>query len=278
MKINPSPALTAVCMSLLTLGPAATASADSTAPVAKPDQSYTGTVVAVDLQEHILNVRGFLFGKTFNLGEQCTYLLPNQVAGSLADLRPGEKIQVRYQNAHGVLVADRIAQVPMRYEGMVKAIDPVNRTLTVHVRALDRNFQIARACRVVLRNNQSGQLTDIQPGDHVTVTYETPGDHATARQIAQTSQTFTGALIALDLGERTVKASGALITKKFNLADHCAIVINGKLDGRLEDLKPNEKLELTYDAINGVNIVNRIGPAGESPVNSVMTLPPGMGY
>ena len=75
-----------------------------------------------------------------------------------------------------------------------------------------------------------------------------------------------------------MKASGALITKKFNLGDHCAIVINGKLDGRLEDLKPNEKLELTYDAINGVNIVNRIGTAGEPPVNSVMTLPPGMGY
>jgi len=278
MKINSSPALTAVCMSLLTLGPAAADPADQTVPAAKPDKSYTGTVVAIDLQDQVLNVRGWLFGKKFNLGDHCIYRLSDPVPGTINDLRPGEKILVNYQNAHGVLVADRIEQVPIRQEGMVKAIDPVSRTLTVHVRALDRDFQIDSGCRVVLRNNQPGRLADIQPGDHVTVTYEIPGSRPTAREIAQTSQTFTGALVALDLGERTVKAQGAFSIKKFNLADGCAIVINGKLNGRLDDLKPNERLEFTYDDINGVNVVNRIGPAAEPPVNSVMTTPPGMGY
>jgi len=278
MKLHSSQASTAVCLTLMTLGATASVSADPASPLTKPDKSYTGTVLAVDLPEHVLHVHGFLFGKSFNLGDHCTYLLPDQAAGNLNDLRPGEKIHVIYQNAQGVLVADRIEQVPMRYEGMVKSIDPVNRTLTVHIRALDRDFQIASTCQIVLRNNLAGMLTDIQPGDHVTVTYETPGDRPTARQIAQTSQTFTGSLIALDLGERTVKAHGEFNTKKFNLADNCAIVINGKLDGRLDELKPNERLQFTYDELNGVNIVNRIAPAAEPQVNSVMTTPPVQGY
>jgi hypothetical protein len=50
-------------MSLLTLGPAAADPADQTVPAAKPDKSYTGTVVAIDLQDQVLNVRGWLFGK-----------------------------------------------------------------------------------------------------------------------------------------------------------------------------------------------------------------------
>jgi hypothetical protein len=52
------------------------------------------------------------------------------------------------------------------------------------------------------------------------------------------------------------------------VADNCAIVINGKTDGRLSDLKPNDKLVLSYDEINGVNVVNRIALAEAQP-NSV---------
>jgi len=47
-------------------------------------------------------------------------------------------------------------------------------------------------------------------------------------------------------------------TKKFNLGDNCAIVIGGKINGRLADLKPNDKLIFSYDEINGVNVANRL--------------------
>jgi hypothetical protein len=39
-------------------------------------------------------------------------------------------------------------------------------------------------------------------------------------------------------------------------------VINGKINGQLADLKPNDKLVFSYDEINGVNVANRIAPAG----------------
>jgi hypothetical protein len=163
-------------------------------------------------------------------------------------------------------VADRVDQEPMRYEGMVTAINPQNQTLTVHVRGMDKTFQIADGCGVVLRDDKSGTLADIQVGNHVTVTYETPQDTLMAREIAQTSAIFTGTLTAIDLDERTVKAKAMFETKKFELADNCAIVINGKTDGQLSDLKPDDELVLSYDDINGINVVNRIAPT-EAQVN-----------
>jgi Cu/Ag efflux protein CusF len=271
-------------MSVLSWSPATQARADQAVAAAKPEQTYTGTVQAVDPQDHTLNARHWLQTRKFNLGDDCVYILSDQIPGTVNDLRPGQKVRVSYQTSQGVRVADRIEQVPLRIEGMVKAVDPANHTLTLHRRALDKDFQIPGDCRIELLNNHPGTMADIQVGDHVTVTYETPGDKFTARQIALTSQMFTGSLVAIDLPERTIKATGEFSTKKFVLADQCAIVINGKPAGRLEDLKPNDKLVFNYDNINGVNVVNRIAPTPETPAapNSAMTAPgpnlPGMGY
>jgi hypothetical protein len=258
------------------------AAADQPATAARPENHYTGTVVAVDPKEHVLSVKEWLmFQKAFNLGDNCTYTLLGKANASAGDLRPGEKVTVSYQDANGVLIADRVEQQPMRLEGMVRRIDPAAHTMTVRVHALDRTFRIANDCNVVLRNETPGTLNDIQTGNHVTVTYETPDNGLTARQIAQTSSAFTGTLTAVDLDERTVKARSFLDTKKFNLADNCAIVVNGKPDGKLGDLRLNDRLVFSYDEINGVNVANRIAPASAEvqPTNSVATTtPPMMGY
>lgn len=253
---------TAVCAAVLTAGAVFSASAGQPAAAAKPEKSYTGTVVSVDPQARVLNVKSWpMWHKEFNLGDNCTYTLVDKNNGMANDLRPGEKITVYYQDSHGVLIADRIEQRPVRFEGMVAAIDLNKHTLILHRRGLDKQLEIAADCSVVLRNEKPGLFTDIHPGDHVTVTYETPGGTPTAREIAQTSMEYTGRLTAIDLDQKTVNASSRFDSKKFNLADNCAIVINGKPDGKLSDLRPDEKLVFNYDEIHGVNVVNRIGPA-----------------
>ena len=261
-----------VCLSALTVA-AYRASADDTsanATAAKPDKTYTGTVVSVNPQENRLDVKGFLFSnKEFNLGNNCTYSIVGQENGAIGDLRPGQKVTVGYQDAHGVLVADRVTQQPMRDEGMVKAINPTTQTLTLHVGITDKTFQIPADCDVMLRGGKSGTIADIQTGNHVTVTYEVPNGKATAREIAQTSVTFTGKLTAIDLDQKTMKASSVFATRKFNVGDDCAVLVNGKPDGKLTDLRPGEKLTFSYDDVNGVNIVNRIAPAGTSSPGSV---------
>jgi hypothetical protein len=93
------------------------------------------------------------------------------------------------------------------------------------------------------------------------ITYEVPDGKATARQIAQTSETFRGDLTAIDLDQKTMKAKAMFTAKKFNIGDDCVVVINGKPNGKLTDLKPGESLTFSYYNINGVNVVDRIAPA-----------------
>jgi hypothetical protein len=200
--------------------------------------------------------------------------------GAPGNLRPGEKVTVSYQDSHGVRIADRVEQVAMRCEGMVTAIDTNTHILTVRQEGMDRQIQIANSCVVMLRDNKPGGLTDIKPGDQVTVTYEMPYGEKLAREISQTSIAFTGRLTAIDLDQKTVKARGTFDTMKFNLGDNCAIVINGRTDAKLSDLRPNDRLVLNYESINGVNVANRIALApAEEPKSSLYTTTPGyMGY
>jgi len=258
--------------------------ADHATPTAGPEKCYTGTVVTVDPKERRLSVKEWaLSRKTFTLGDNCAYaLLFTTVAnnhGTANDLRPGEKVTVGYQDAHGVLIADRIEQLPVKLEGTVAAIDPDKHVLALQRRGSDRDLSIGADCIVLLRGQKPGALSDIHPGDYVTVTYETPGDRPTAREIALTSLTFIGKLTAIDLGEKTVKAKAQYESKRFNVADNCAIVINGRLDGKLSDLTPDEKLVFSYDEINGVNVLNRIGTSPkEMQPKKMSTSPAYPGY
>jgi hypothetical protein len=239
------------------------ASAEATA--ARPDKTYSGTIVSVDPKERLLEVKGFLFShKKFNLGDSCTYTIVGEDAGTVGNLRPGQKVTVGYQAVQGVLVADRVTQQPMQDEGMVKAMDPATQTLTLHAGLRDKKFQLPADCEVTLRGGRAGTIADIQPGNHVLITYEVPDGKATARQIAQTSETFTGDLTAIDLDQKTMKAKAMFTTRKFNVGDDCAVVINGKPNGKLTDLRFGESLTFSYDTINGVNVVNRIAPANGS--------------
>jgi Cu/Ag efflux protein CusF len=281
MKTTRTKTWMAVYASVLATTAAFRASADQPVLTAQPEKTYTGTVVSVDPSEHVLSVQGWMmFHKAFNLGDNCACHQLDKQAAAVNDLRPGEKVKVRYQDVHGVRIADLIEQEPMRIEGMVTAIDAEQHTLTLHRAGLDKALQLADDCKVVLRDGKAGTLAYIQVGNHVTVTYETPGSPPTARQIAQTSIEFTGTLTAIDLEAKTVKAKATFGAKKFNLADNCAIVINGKPDGRLADLKPNDKLTFSYDEINGVNVVNRIAPAAATPNSVAGNLPmsPMTGY
>lgn len=229
--------------------------------------AYTGVVTSVDLNAHTLEAKGILLDKKFILGANFNYVPLNRSSTGAQDLRPGEKVSITYENQGGNLVARRIEQIPMCFEGIVKDLDPVHHLITVHIAGLDKTFQIAKDCGIELRNQHPGSLGDLQVGNHVTVTYETPDEVATAEQIAQTSETFTGTVTAVDLQNRTVEAETLLDTKKFSLANDCTILANGKPGGRLTDLKPDDKLIFSYDEINGINVANRIVPQGDLKSN-----------
>lgn len=229
----------------------------------KPDRTTTGIISAVDVNQHTLEMKKFLADKKFNLGAACEYHFPGNPAGGIVDLHPGQKVEVAYQDVDGVLVADSVRQEPMRFEGHVRSVDLAARTVSIepdHFGA-GKRFKFAGDCQVWLRNDKVGALTDIEPGNHVTLTYELPDGRPTAELIWQTSEKYTGTLTALDLEARTVRAKTMFGSKEFNLGRDCVIAVNGEAHGRMSDLKPDESLVFTFDNVNGVNVVNRIAPA-----------------
>jgi Cu/Ag efflux protein CusF len=239
--------------------------ADQPAPVAKAEESYTGTVKSVDPKEHVLKVEGLVLSKQFNLGANCTYSYVRQDKdkGTVDNLRPGQKVKVSYENASGVLVANRIEQLPQHYRGRVRTVDAEKHELTIRMRGVEKTLRIADDCKVALRADNSSNLADLKPGQIVTVLYETPDTGAVAREITQNSVAFVGTVTAIDVTDRTLKAKGLIASKKFNVGDGCMIVLDGKSTG-LSSLKPGDKLEFRFDEVNGVNVVNRITEARES--------------
>ena len=69
---------------------------DESASVQK-DKIFKGTVTAMDQGQKTVSVKDFWGTKTFNVGNTCAVSLQDQPSASLADLRPGQKVEVGYK-------------------------------------------------------------------------------------------------------------------------------------------------------------------------------------
>jgi Cu/Ag efflux protein CusF len=240
---------------------AITSAADQPAASPSNEKQCTGKVDYVNMDEHTATVTALLRHRTFDLGNNCAIIRWDNTTGGINDLRPGQNVTIGYRDVGGVLVADRVEQNAMRYRGVVKSLDPAQHRLVLRHWDGDKTFMLAADCNVLLHDKEVGAIANIKPGDHVSVVYETPSGPDVVRQIAQTSASFTGSVVALDLPHRMVTASGTFGTKRFSLANDCSIVMDGRIDAPMMDLRPGQSLTINYDEVNGVNVANRIAPA-----------------
>src|SRR5262249_6588796 len=149
---------------------------------------------SIDPAEKTVSIKSFWGTRKLNVADDCKVSLQDKAQASLPDLHPGQRLEISYEDAQGVLVAHQIAQHNVTFTGHVRAIDPEKHTLALRSHVLDKTFVIANDCKVVLRDEKPGGFADVLPGHRVTVIYETPNGTATARRINQTSETFSGAL------------------------------------------------------------------------------------
>lgn len=229
------------------------------------EKTFTGTIKAVDAKERAVKVKRFLFAKSFQLGESCQIDVGDKKGVDAEELRPGQKVEVRYKDASGVLVASHVAQQPMVWRGRVEVLDADKHRLAVKGGTRTKNFVLTDDSKILLAGGKNGKFDDVKIGHRVAVVYELPGEQPVARRIEQTSETFTGNLSAIDAQERTVKAKHLLGEKKFRLADDCQILVNGKLGGELSDLRLGRKFILSYEEVDGINVVSRIASADGEP-------------
>jgi Cu/Ag efflux protein CusF len=233
---------------------------DDSCNVAQKEKSFKGNVVSVDAPEGTLSVKSFFFTRNFHTASDCTVSLQDKPVASLAQLRPGQKVDIRYDGNNGVLIARQITQHDLIYTGHITAIDPVARTLTLKSGMTTRNLAIAPDCAVILKDDKSAALSSLQIGDAVQVSYEPAKGSPMASRINQKSEMFVGTIEAVDATTRSIKAKDMLSEKKFNLADDCPIVINGKLNGSLSDLRIGDRVSFSYNDEDGVLVANRVSP------------------
>ena len=247
-------------VALLSLAHASPALGDDSCNVAQKEKSFKGNIVSVDAPDRTLSVKGFFFTRNFNTASDCKVSLQDKPDASLAELRPGQKVDIRYDENNGVLIARQIAQHDLIYSGHITAIDPAARTLTLKDGMTTRNLAIAPDCAVVLKDDKWAALDSLQVGDAVQVSYEPAKGLPVASRIAQKSEMFVGTIEAVDATTRSVKAKDLLSEKKFNLADDCPIVIHGKLNGSWSDLRIGDRVSFNYDNEDGVLVANRVSP------------------
>lgn len=244
------------------------------------EKCYSGTITSLDAKDQTVRVRGYLFSKSFVLANNCALKQWDKNGATLGDFRPGQRVQVSYKDASGVLVADRLSQEALRFSGTVAGMDVNKHTLTVHHRGMDRTFMLAGNYQVLQNGKSSQGMDNVKWGDRVTVVYEVPGDQMLARQIELPGMVFTGSLDAINLDDRSISAGKRYLNdQKFRLADDCVIIANGKADGRMSDLRLGRNYELNYESVGGINVVNRIAPADtaaktEAPTHTAQTIPP----
>jgi hypothetical protein len=239
------------------------------------EHTWKGTLLAVNTQDKTVKGKSLFFSKTFHVGQSCAITVRDKDGAALAELGPGLKVKVRYQEANGVLVADGIVEEPLHYFGTVHAVDAKAGTVTMAEAPLRKPFRAPRTfgvpgdCRVIRRDGGRGTLADLKPGDLVAVTYDLQAGSPVAYRVEGRSVTFVGAVDAIDLSARTVKAKDMLVEKRFVLAHSCQIIGSGEQPGDLKELALGQKYLFTYQEVNGVNVVDRIAPA--QPANATET-------
>ena len=204
---------------------------------AQSEKTFEGSVTAVDVPDNTLAVKGWFLTRNFNLGHDCKVTLQDKPIAALSDLRPGQQVDIRYQNDNGVLIATGIAQHDMVLTGHIASINPAARTLVLKHGVGNRDFAIAPDCAVVMRASKTTGLNNLQIGDAVNVVYEPVNGTKTAYRIEQNSATFAGTVETIDSSARLVKVRDAHNEKKFTLADNCPIVINNKLNDSMSSLQ-----------------------------------------
>jgi Cu/Ag efflux protein CusF len=236
---------------------------------AEDTKSFKGKVSAVNLPDHNLTVKLLGFSRSFSLGDSTKLNMEHNPDASLKNLRAGQEVEVLYVTENGVSIAREIRQHDLTLSGTIKTMDAAKHTLTIKNLALDRDFTIADSCVVELNGKKAGALDDLKIGQSVIVVYEEPADHMVAYRIEQKSDTFTGTVRAVDTSARTVKARYLLVEKQFHLAKDCKIILPGRPDAALGDLRIGDKATFTYETVDGTYIASRISCEPEPQVSDV---------
>jgi Cu/Ag efflux protein CusF len=95
-----------------------TSGPDLVRQIAQPSDSFTGSIVAIDLPHRMVSAQGMFGVKQFSLVHDCSIVLDGTTEAPLLSLRPGERLTINYDQVNGVNLANRIAPAPETHGSM----------------------------------------------------------------------------------------------------------------------------------------------------------------
>jgi Domain of unknown function (DUF5666) len=146
--------------------------------IAERPLHYTGTVQRINQTGNQLTMeekplyKPFHAPDSFRVASDCKVILWNGHEGTLADLRPGDRISLLYELPSGSRVAYRIKDHDQAVVGEVEAINLPARTLTAKEPSGEKNFALGDHCRIIIAGKKPGELKNLVAGQEYRFTYE----------------------------------------------------------------------------------------------------------
>jgi hypothetical protein len=88
--------------------------------------TFAGTIEAIDAKARTLKAKKQLSEKKFHLADGCRIVVDGRNNGRLSDLHVGDRIVFSYEDANGVLVANRLGIEPEQKSETAQAAKPAN--------------------------------------------------------------------------------------------------------------------------------------------------------
>lgn len=251
--------------------------------------TLAGIIKAIDLKQKTLTLtvpskeKKEPTDQTFTFAADFKVLLASDkkeaaAAGQLADLAAGAQAQLKL-SADQKSVVEATLQAPS-LRGVVKAIDPAKKTLTVLVsdkkQSVEQTLTLAPDVKVQLPSEKkekdkeapaAGKLTDVKEG--VQVVLKLSFDKKSVRSIAVEGKSVQGGVKQVDATNRTitivVKEDGQAAEQTYTLAPEARVsVAEGKKgeDAKLADVTAGSSVNLKL-ALDGKTVV-AVSAAGQS--------------
>ncbi|MEW6305525.1 MAG: hypothetical protein AB1705_18770, partial [Verrucomicrobiota bacterium] len=140
--------------------------------VVQPDESVTGYIQAVDLEQRVLTIEEGGRNKMFKLAEDCKTIQHGDKQVGVEELRVGQRVRVVYANAGGSLVTHRIEQNQTTFSGTITAIDLSTRTVKAKRLLSNKQFALAKDCKIVGDGKPLTNLAQLRIGQPVSISFE----------------------------------------------------------------------------------------------------------
>ncbi len=139
---------------------------------------YAGRVRSVDGKAGTVTMeqtplrQPFEAAKTFRLAESCKVALADGGHGALADLQPGDRLDIIYELPGGAPVAYQIRDQSSTFTGTLDAIDLSDRSVKAKATLGKREFSLADKCQIRLPDRPRGSMNDLTVGQRYRFTYQ----------------------------------------------------------------------------------------------------------